>query len=149
MMTIRRLPATMAVALAAVALFLCGGCSCEDSEEPAAEVIVVQPKEKRPAPAQQPQPGGQGGGRRAGTGFFEAPGVYLKTTVRAIPYAERKVGTASAQYEVKQFYAIEGRYPHSLKELEQWRGEPLPAVRRGHTYKYDKATGKVEVVPVE
>ena len=149
MMAIRRLLATVAVAPAVAALFLCGGCSCEDSEEPAAEVVVVQPKEKKLAPAQQPPPGGQGGRRRSTTGFFEAPGVYLQTTVRAIPYAEKKVGTASVQYEVKQFYAIEGRYPLSLKELEQWRGEPLPSVPRRYTYKYDKATGKVEVVLAE
>ena len=50
--------------------------------------------------------------------------------------------------EIKQFYALEGRYPSTLTELEEWRGQPLPTPPPGYAYEYDSTTGKFSAVRV-
>ena len=125
----------------------CQGCSCEESEPPVKEV-VVQPERER---AEEPQPAAKAPKREPGVGdsILRAPADYLGTVIITAPrHARKTVDTALIQNEVRQFYAIEERYPHSLKELEEWRGEPLPETPKGYTYSYDSSAGKVDVVPV-
>ncbi|MHC4481848.1 MAG: hypothetical protein ACYS1C_12900 [Planctomycetota bacterium] len=137
----------MAALLASAVAF--PGCSCEDSEPPGENVQVVQPEEGPPAQPGQAAPEAQEAERQVGESVLHGPADYLRTTVITVPRtARKKIDTIYTQNEIEQFKAIESRYPHSLKELEQWRGEPLPEVPKGHTYKYDSKTGKLEVVPV-
>lgn len=148
MIGIRWFLAGAAAATVAVGVLLWTGCSCEDSEEPAGELVVVEEKPKQPVQAAQgaPERKAEQGRRRPRTGFFTAPADYARVTVDARSWAERKVDIATIQNELKHFYAFEGRHPHSLKELEDWRGQPLPELPKGYTYKYDPATGKLEAV---
>ena len=131
------------------------GCSCRETEPAAPNVVVAQPNAQAPAqppaqpqaqPAQPAQPKREPG---VGDSMLRAPGDYLHTTVITAPrHMKRDLDDALTNKEVQEFNALEGRYPYSLKELEQWRGAPLPEAPKGYTYKYDPATGKVDVVPV-
>jgi hypothetical protein len=108
--------------------------------EPVAEEAGGPPaQEAAPRAAKRDRP-------PVGESVLYAPADYLDTTVGAIPRAQKKIDVAFTQHEIEQFRALEGRYPRSLDELEKWRDEPLPEVPKGHTYRYDPATGKVEVV---
>ncbi len=148
------------VALAAgVALLAWTGCSCRESE-PTEEVVRVQgaapqggqDEQAQPAAGQQAAPQGQAAAqapeRRRGESVLQAPGDYMYgVTVTAPRQARKTLDTAYIQNEINDFNAIEGRYPKSLDELVQWRGAPLPDTPSGYVYKYDPATGKLEVVP--
>lgn len=143
---------TAAMMTAMVAMLVWVGCSCEDSEPPDAGVRVGQPEGEAagPPPAQEAAPRAPKPDRPpVGESVLYAPADYLDTTVGAIPRAQKKMDVAFTQHEIEQFKALEGRYPRSLAELETWRGEPLPELPKGHTYKYDPTAGKVEVVPAQ
>jgi len=141
-----------ALALTAAAAGVLGwaGCSCKESQPPA-EAPVRQVQAEAPAaqpPAAQPAAKPAQGGRKVGESVLYGPGDYLTTTVITAPrYARKSIDTAYIQNEVNQFQAMEGHYPKSLDELVQWRGQPLPETPKGYVYKYDPATGKLEVVP--
>jgi len=80
--------------------------------------------------------------------MLHAPDDYLRTVTVTVPRRiESSADQALIQNEIKQFYALEGRYPESLEELVEWRGEPLPQTPRGYVYSYDAATGELLVVP--
>jgi hypothetical protein len=42
---------------------------------------------------------------------------------------------------------MKGRYPESLDELAQWRGEELPQLPGELEYAYDSSTGDLKAVP--
>ncbi len=131
------------------------GCS---REEPPPVVTV---KEKAPQEAGAPagaekttEPeaarGGTEGGRKERTGLIDAPTQYLHSvTVDAPRHAQKKINTAFLTNEIRQYKALKGEYPPSLEKLEEWRGEPLPELPPGRSYKYDSSTGKLEVVTDE
>jgi len=76
------------------------------------------------------------------------PAMDGRTVTVTVPRRiESSADQALIQNEIKQFYALEGRYPESLEELVEWRGEPLPQTPRGYVYSYDAATGELLVVP--
>ena len=133
------------------------GCSCEDSQPPARRVVREAPApQDTPAPQQTsaPQPPGPADGgtvtrRQPGDSLIHAPADYIRTTTITVPrYAKSKIESVEVQNMINQFKALEGRYPLSLKELEQWGGESLRQPPSGYTYKYDSNTGKVEVVQI-
>jgi hypothetical protein len=126
------------------------GCSCEESDPPAPNVVVARP---------QAQPQQQGGRaqqaedeeeREVGNSVLRAPADYYTTVVVTAPRQMKKdLGNALVGKEVQEFNALEGRYPYSLKELEEWRGTELPEAPKGYTYKYDSAKGEVSIVPID
>jgi hypothetical protein len=160
-----RWPISVVVAIAtAGALLPAGaGCSCKESEKPKEEIVRVQRNAPAAPPgqeaAQEGQPAPQAPGARParqaartervpGESVIHGPVDYLRTvTITAPRQARKTIDMAYIQNEVKQFYAMKERFPNSLDELVQWRGEPLPETPSGYVYKYDAATGKVEVVP--
>ncbi|KPK65415.1 MAG: hypothetical protein AMK73_03025 [Planctomycetes bacterium SM23_32] len=116
------LAALLAAAALAGLAWTWPGCSCEDAE-----------------PVK---------GRQPGDSMLHAPDDYLRTVTVTVPRRiESSADQALIQNEIKQFYALEGRYPESLEELVEWRGEPLPQTPRGYVYSYDAATGELLVVP--
>jgi len=129
------------VSLAALVAAAPGGCSRKESEAEQGQVVVA----KEQAQAHPPAPA-QAAPMRAGKepSPIAAPVTYMKAAVDAKGYAERSLDISYLRNEIKQFYALEGRLPRSLKELEHWRGEPLPGLPNGYTYNYDPNTGKVE-----
>ncbi len=142
----------VALTAAGAALLAWTGCSCKESE-PKEEVVRVQGAPQPGAQDAGQQPAGQQAAprapeRRRGESILQAPGDYMYgVTVTAPRQARKTLDTAYIQNEVNQFNAMEGRYPKSLDELVQWRGAPLPETPSGYVYKYDPATGKLEVVP--
>lgn len=141
--------------LAAVSLL--GGCSCEDPEATAPQNRIVQveggdeeaePKEEQPARTGRQETRPQTDGRRdVGENVLDAPADYLRTTTVTAPRAaKRKVNLSYLQNEIKQWWAMKGRYPKSLDELEEWRGTELPECPTGYEYDYDASEGKLEVV---
>ena len=113
------------------------GCSREDSEPPA----EPQAAQEGP-PARTPD-------RQPGDSVLLAPADYLTTTVGALSHAKKTAAIASLTGEIQHFRIAHDRYPESLEELTNWRGISLPEIPKSHTYKYDPATGKVDVVPVQ
>jgi len=156
------------VACAALLVLTSRGCSHGQAEQPKGEVVGQPAEATQPAQAgeagqneqaqetkvaqatPQPQKQAEGGRRPVGESVLQGPADYLRTvTITAPRHARKSIDAAYIQNEIKQFYALEGRYPRSLDELVQWRGEPLPETPSGYVYQYDAASGKVEVVPGE
>lgn len=146
--------ATLAVLLAG------GGCSCKKSQPPPNVVVVPQPA-PAPAPAAQPAPGARAaqapkpylpGPAAPGVGesILRGPGDYLSTVVVTAPrYARKQIDLTYLTNEINQYQAAEGHYPASLKDLETWRGEPLPPEPAGGKYSYDPKTGKLDMVAAD
>ena len=77
---------------------------------------VVGRRQKAAGPATHPG---------VGESIPRAPGDYLETVVLKVPSkARRTINLSSLQNEIRQFRAIEERYPASLAELAEWRREP-------------------------
>jgi hypothetical protein len=142
----------LALLAAAPLGFATSGCSCDEPEPVAPNVVVAQPGQQPPAQPQAAPAQGRGPGeeRQIGDSILHAPGDYLTTTVVTAPRKiKRDLGNALTNKEVQEFNALEGRFPYSLKELEEWRGADLPEAPKGYTYKYDSTTGEVSVVPID
>jgi len=156
-----------AISLAAAtlaALLAGGGCSCKKSQPP--PNVVVQPAAApapaavpaaaaAPAPAAQqaqaskpylPGPAAPG----VGESVLRGPGDYLGTVAVTAPrYARKQIDLSYLTNEINQYQASEGHYPASLKDLETWRGEPLPPPPAGGKYSYDPKTGKLDMVAAD
>ncbi|MGD2174222.1 MAG: hypothetical protein PVJ27_02375 [Candidatus Brocadiaceae bacterium] len=149
--------------LPALLLLACGGCSCEDSEAEAEQppIAVVEPEAPEPPPEEQPtgeqgaqaQAPGQEAAQieseepRRGRSLLQAPADYYRTvTIDAPRHARETVGQIRMERELKQFEALKGRYPKSIEEFEQWRGEKLPELPQGQSYSYDASTGELKVM---
>ena len=145
---LRAIGTLTAAAAASVALLVAGGCSCEDSEPVPARVVQQEAPPPPPAPAEQPAAAPPA--RQVGDSVLRGPGDYLYTaTVTAPRHIKKTVADAYISNEIKQFHALEGRYPKSLQELEKWRGEPLKPAPGGAEYSYDPKTGELDLVPAE
>jgi len=147
---LRVVGALSAAAAASVVLLVTGGCSCRD-EEPVPVRVVQQEAPPPPAPAEQPaeRPAAKPQ-RQVGDSVLRGPGDYLYTaTVTAPRHIKKTAAEAYLTNEIKQFHALEGRWPKSLEELEQWRGEPLQAPPGGTKYSYDAKTGELTLVPAD
>jgi hypothetical protein len=82
-----------------------------------------------------------------GDSVIQGPADYLRTTTITVPtYIKKQANLAYTENEIKQYEAMNGRYPESLKELEEWRGEPLGKLPGGYAYSYDPKSGKLDVV---
>ena len=93
-----------------------------------------------------PGPGAPG----VGESVVRGPLDYLNTvTVTAPRYAGKQIDLAYIGNEIRQYQATEGHYPNTLKDLETWRGSPLPAPPAGGKYSYDPATGKLDMVAAD
>ena len=149
-----RVPAPLLLlAVLCSALAAAGGC---DRAEPQADVVRVpadQTAERSSADAPAPERPGTSEEphrrRPPGGSVLYAPADYLQTTVIDAPRAaSQKISKAYVTNDIRLFHAMEGRYPESLAELEEWRGEPFGDPPAGHTYDYDPSTGAFDVVPV-
>ena len=76
-------------------------------------------------------------------------GLFIPTVITVPNYIKTNANLSYIQNEINQFYAMEDRYPYSLKELEDWRGEALYKLPKGYAYSYDKDTGKLDVVSLQ
>lgn len=155
--TMRFLRGIGAISLAAAALAALlagGGCSCKKSQPP--PNVVVQPAAApAPAPAAQraqaskpylPGPAAPG----VGESVLLGPSDYLGTVAVTAPrYARKQIDLSYLTNEINQYQASEGHYPASLKDLETWRGEPLPTPPAGGKYSYDPKTGKLDMVAAD
>ncbi len=121
--------------------------------EPPAGSADAPPAEAATAPDRTParqEPAPRRTVRVPGESVIMAPMEYLHTTTVTVPRRARAtVSEAQIRNEIRQYYALEGRYPASLEELEKWRGEPLGEAPPGYVYRYDPAKGELEVVPQE
>ena len=75
-----------------------------------------------------------------------APLDYVGAVGKAKKVSEKRVNLANIQNAIKQFQAVEGRYPKALKELvtEGYFPRP-PSPPRGMRYVYNPKTGQVGV----
>ncbi|NIO12626.1 MAG: hypothetical protein GTO31_01870, partial [Xanthomonadales bacterium] len=88
--------------------------------------------------------------KQRGTSILNAPTDYLETVViDSRHHAQETIDLAYVTRDIQAFNALKGRYPESLDELEQWRGEKLPELPGGLEYAYDSSTGKLQAVPAE
>lgn len=114
---------TAAMMAAAVALAFCAGCGEGDSDS-----SEENEGEK--------------------TGRYESrKGDYVGALVEGKRHSEETLAVTQLNSELKQFNAMKGRWPKSLKELEAWREAPLPKLPKGLKYDYDPETGKLKAVP--
>ncbi|MBC8244879.1 MAG: hypothetical protein H8E20_10840 [Verrucomicrobia bacterium] len=75
-----------------------------------------------------------------------APVDYIGAVGKAKKVSEKRVNLANIQNAIKQFQAVEGRYPKTLKELVTEGYFPrAPRPPRGMRYVYDPKTGQVGV----
>lgn len=146
MRSILGLAGLIAPLLIGVALLSWTGCSCEESGEAEGPVVVVPEKAPEPAPA--PVPAAQPEEQKKGSSYhpFSAPAEYAHAAVSARTYARHTALKAHLENELKQFRALHGRFPKDLKELVEWRGEPLQDPGSGNAYKYDPTAGTIDVV---
>lgn len=76
-----------------------------------------------------------------------APVDYLGAVVAAKGRAESKLAITSVSQAVQVFIVTEGRLPASLEELVSKQYLPrLPQIPQNLDYKYDPATGAVDLV---
>lgn len=146
MRSILGLTGLIAPLLIGVALLSWTGCSCEESGEAEGPVVVVPEKAPEPAPAPAPAAQPEEQKKRSSYHPFSAPAEYTHAAVSARGYARNTALKAYLENELKQFRALKGRFPKDLKELEEWRGEPLQEPGRGNAYKYDPTAGTIDVV---
>jgi hypothetical protein len=142
----------LALAVAAGFLFL-GGCG--DEEAGAGPNI----RQAGPPPAEQP-PAETGDAPKTTTppkdsgqpnlsNPLHAPGAYGTAVIKAPRLARKRAADATITREIQQFKALEGRYPKSLDELVEWRGEKLPALTWGEEYRYESKSGELSIVRTE
>jgi len=149
------------VVTAALALITGWTCGCSKKEPPApvravevpppAEQAAVQEppappaaavaepvKPKEPAPPKEP----------AHITYKSMPGTlgYLPAVMSAYQNSKVTLAVAELTSEIQQFYGLKERYPESLKELEEWRTRPLPALMPRLAYDYNPKTGELQVV---
>ena len=75
-----------------------------------------------------------------------APVNYVGAVGKAKKTSEKRLNLANVQNAIKQFHAVEGRYPKSLGELvKEGYYSKLPAAPRGMRYVYNPKTGQVGV----
>jgi hypothetical protein len=118
--------------MASALLLVAAGCSREEPPEEGAAPAG--------GPAAEPE-------RQVGDHILRAPSDYVRTvTITAPRRIESGAQQALIQGEIKQFFAIEGRYPATLDELVEWRGEALPEPPKGYAYRYDPQKGTLQVV---
>ncbi len=130
-----------------VSVLAAAGCSCGAS---APEPAVIVREEKEEGPADPHAEAWVEGDREVGDSVLHAPADYVGTVAVKVPrYAKRVLGVAQVQAEVRQFWALDDRYPRSIEELVEWRGQPLPELPKHMAYSYDPATGRLEAAPTE
>ena len=97
-----------------------------------------------PAKTNQTQTSSTSGGNP-----ITAPVDYLGAVGQAARFSKKVINTVQIQEAVRQFQAIEGRYPASLQELVQKGYLPrLPALPPGYRLQYDPRTGQVRAIRV-
>lgn len=75
-----------------------------------------------------------------------APGDYVYEAAVTVPrFAKDSAGTSQVKHDIELFKAEKGRLPETLKELEEYRGAPLPKLPVGHHYKYNPKTGEISI----
>ena len=107
----------------AIGLCACGGSSNE-------------PKDKKPEKEESTSTGNP----------LTAPVDYIGAVGKAKKVSEKRVNLANIQNAIKQFHAVEDRYPKTLNELvsEGYFPRP-PKPPRGMRYIYNPKTGQVGV----
>jgi hypothetical protein len=89
---------------------------------------------EKPAPASPPPPP------------QAEPTDYLNTVVRAQKHATKTIDAAAVNKALQEFYITEGRFPKTLKELEEKSYLPaVPVLPAGMTWDYDTNTGVAKV----
>ena len=75
-----------------------------------------------------------------------APVNYVGAVGKAKKVSEKKINLANIQNAIKQFQAVEGRFPKSLSELvKEGYYSKIPAPPRGMRYVYNPKNGQVGV----
>ena len=85
------------------------------------------------------------GSKPPGENPITAPVDYVDTVVRQPKKVQKRVDLIAVQHDMRQFQAVEGRYPRTLEELAEWRGVALPQPPAGTSYQYDPNTGQISV----
>jgi len=154
-----------AAVLTLAAVLVVGGCSKEEDRprrrgRSVAVGAAGQPEEGAQE-AQRAEGGREEGELRtrvpnnvvqapAGRRIVGAPVHYLHTAIRTRSYASDRLRIIAAEKAVRDYTAIEGRKPASIKELNNWLVEggntALAQPDRGGEYRYDPESGKVVIV---
>ena len=71
---------------------------------------------------------------------------YGNTLVNAKKTADKTIDVAALNQEVQLFYAQEGRFPKTLKELTPSYISKIPPAPLGYKIEYDAVKGEVTVV---
>ena len=76
-----------------------------------------------------------------------APVDYLGAAANAKKSAEKVVANVGVNQAIKQFYAVEGRFPKDLNELVAKQYLPnLPSPPTGMKFQYNPSTGELKTV---
>ena len=76
-----------------------------------------------------------------------APVDYLGAAAKAKQSAQKTVANVGVSQAIKQFYAVEGRFPKDLNELVSKQYLPnIPSPPVGMKYQYNPTTGDLKVV---
>jgi hypothetical protein len=153
------------ILLAAIAVVLVTGwaCGCSKEEEPApVRSVEVRPPAREPAEANPPavppaeaaraEPVKPDGSARprvpAHITYSRSPGTpgYLPAVMGSLQNSKIKLAVAELTRDINQFYAMNGRYPESLEELEKARNKPLPTLLSRLAYDYNPEDGTLIVV---
>lgn len=71
---------------------------------------------------------------------------YMGALARGYRKGREEPNLLGLRNELKQFQAMEGRWPESLKEFTEWRRADLPELREGREFDYDPETGELEII---
>lgn len=131
------------------------GCSKEEPPAPVRTAESPPEKEVQPAP-EETGPAAEEQGKSAippgdlPPGYTERKlsGGYLPTVVDAYTISRAKVPLINLRNQIKNFHAMEGRYPESLKELADWQKTTIPDLPSRLEFRYSAETGDVVVVEI-
>ena len=93
--------------------------------------------------------GTETGRKEAGAEESKPDRGYLETLTKTYKEGREDPHLLSVRNGLRQFKAMEGRWPESLEEFTEWRGARLPDLPEGRRFDYDPETGELKIVDAE
>jgi hypothetical protein len=80
-----------------------------------------------------------------GTGGKSSSTGYVGTMVKTRDNTKIQTALTSLRQRIQNYQALNSAFPASLEELGRKDGRPIPELPDGATWKYDPATGALDV----
>lgn len=109
-----------------LSLLLCVGCGEDDQSQPA---------DRETKPNKQGNTGGSTS--------------YMGELQKGLKKGREKPKLLALRNELKQFHALKGHWPATLKKFAEWRNAPLPDLPEGRSFQYNSETGKIKIVETQ